>query len=67
MAWISFGQTRGYIQRRDSIMAWGVILSVYGEKSIAEVKLFSILHFTINCRWVFKHLLFHLVWQKIQE
>jgi hypothetical protein len=43
-----------YIQRRDSIMAWSVILSVYGTEPIAEVKLFSILH-----------LLFHLDWQKI--
>jgi hypothetical protein len=42
-----------YIQRRDSIMAWSVILSVYGADPIAEVKLFSILHFLISCRLVF--------------
>jgi hypothetical protein len=49
-----------YIQRRDSIMAWSVILSVYGADPIAEIKLISILLFTISCRLVFKHLLFHL-------
>jgi hypothetical protein len=54
-----------YIQRRDSIRAWSVILSVYGADPFAEVKLFSILHFTICCRLVFKNLLFHLDWQKI--
>jgi hypothetical protein len=32
---------------------------VYGADQIAEVKLFSILHFRISCRLVFKHLLFH--------
>ncbi len=37
-----------YIQRRDFIMAWSVILSVYGADPIAEFKLFSILHFTYN-------------------
>jgi hypothetical protein len=38
-------------------MAWSIILSVYGAHPIAEVKLFSVLHFTISCRLVFKHLL----------
>ncbi len=46
-------------------MVWSVILSVYDADPIAEVKLFSILHFTISCRFVFKHLLKHLDWQKI--
>ncbi len=52
-------------QRRDSIMAWSVVLSVYGADKIGEVKSFSSLHFTISCRLDFKHLLFHLDWQKI--
>jgi hypothetical protein len=46
-------------------MVWSVILSVHGADPIAEVKLFSILHFTISCILVFKHLLFHLDLQKI--
>jgi hypothetical protein len=48
-----------------SFMALSVILSVYGADPIAEVKIFSILHFTIRCMFIFKHLLFHLDWQKI--
>jgi hypothetical protein len=32
-------EIRAYIQRRDSILAWIVILSVYGADPIAEVKL----------------------------
>jgi hypothetical protein len=34
-----FERYRAYIQRRDSIMAWGVILSVHGADPIAEAKL----------------------------
>jgi hypothetical protein len=60
-----FSKTKAGHIFRDGIMAWRVILSVYGADPIAEVKLISILHFTISCRLVFKHLLFHLDWQKI--
>ncbi len=36
-------------------MARSVMLSVSGADPFAVVKLFSILHFTICCRLVFKH------------
>jgi hypothetical protein len=50
---------RAAIQRRGSILAWIVILSVYGADTIAEVKLLipPLLRYEIKINyWVFKQL-----------
>ncbi len=61
-SFLKLGRTlHGIYSEMHGIPLWHgayVILSIYGADPITEVKLFSILHWTISCRLVFKHLLF---------